>query len=168
MLKVSRKADYALRAMIYLSRHSIFESQMISSISEGTGVSRDFMAKILKELSIHGLVRSQKGAHGGYRLSLDPSEICFLDILKAIEGPIELNDCIPNNNCCDWFSSCEMYSVWNEIYYSMIGILEKTKLSQFSSSKKDTSKMKAGNRENLNSPPALIQIDSIQKLIVKN
>lgn len=129
MMKISRKADYALRAVIFLSHQNIEEVHMISAISKATDVSRDFMAKILKDLSVHGLVKAQKGANGGYKLSKTPDKISFKDVVEAIEGPIELNECVPNASLCTRVGSCEMYTVWNKAYQAVAKVLDETKMS---------------------------------------
>ena len=129
MMKISRKAEYALRAMIYLSRQPMSQVYMISEISQATGVSKDFMAKILKELSTRGLVKAQKGANGGYKLSISPENISFKDIIEAIEGPIEINECVPDASFCTRVGMCEMYFVWNKAYQAVAKVLEQAKLS---------------------------------------
>jgi Rrf2 family protein len=128
-MKLSRKADYALRATIYLSHHPFSKIHLISEISKATGVSRDFMAKILKDLSIRGLVKAQKGANGGYKLYTPPEEISFKDVIEAIEGPLGINDCIPDAGICTRIESCEMYDVWHKAYKAMASVLEKAKIS---------------------------------------
>ncbi|MDH4128243.1 MAG: Rrf2 family transcriptional regulator [Spirochaetota bacterium] len=129
MMKISRKADYALRATIFLSNQPINKVHLISEISNATGVSKDFMAKILKDLSVRGLVKAQKGANGGYKLSVPSNEISFKDVVEAIEGPIEINECVPDANFCTRVGSCEMYFVWNKAYKAVADVLEKTKIS---------------------------------------
>ncbi len=128
-MKISRKADYALRAVIFLSRQPFSQVYMISAISQATGVSRDFMAKILKDLSVRGLVKAQKGANGGYKLALSPRDISFKDVIEAIEGSIEINECVPNASLCTRVDSCEMYGVWTKAYQAVADVLEQTKLS---------------------------------------
>ncbi len=133
MMKISRKADYALRAVIYLSQQPLSEIHMIGSISDATGVSRDFMAKILKDLSVRGIVKAQKGANGGYKLSLLPEEISFKDVIEAIEGPIEINECVPDASLCTRVGTCEMYYIWNKAYKAVAEVLEETKMSDIMS-----------------------------------
>ncbi len=128
MMKISRKADYALRAVIYLSQHTFSKIHLISEISKATGVSRDFMAKILKDLSIRGLVKAHKGANGGYKLCISPEEISFKDVIEAIEGPLGINECVPDAGVCTRIGSCEMYDVWDKVYKAMSTVLEQTKI----------------------------------------
>ncbi len=128
-MKISRKVDYALRAIIFLANQPRSEIYLISDISTATGVSKSFMAKILKELSIRGFVKGQKGAHGGYRLCASPEQISFKDVIEAIDGPIEINECIPNSTLCARNGSCEMYHIWNQAYKAMSDIFEQTKIS---------------------------------------
>lgn len=131
MMRINRKADYALRAAIFLSRYPLTQVHLISDISKATGVSRDFMAKILKELSLRGIVKAQKGANGGYRLSLTPDKISFKDVIEAVEGPIEINECVPDASLCTQIGSCDMSYVWTKVYKAVANVLEEAKISDF-------------------------------------
>jgi len=95
------------------------------------------MAKILKDLSVRGLVKAQKGANGGYKLSIQPEDISFKEVIEAIEGPIEINECVPDASLCSRVMDCEMYNVWNKAYKAFAEVLEKTKMSDLSETRND-------------------------------
>jgi len=114
MLELSRKSDYALRAVIYLAR--LFPSRYgrVSEIARARDIPQAFLAQILPLLANRGVVKSQQGAHGGYTLARGPSKISFLDVIEAVEGPLRLNKCIDaEHDDCSMLDNCEMQSVWN-------------------------------------------------------
>ena len=92
-MKVSNKADYALHAMLYIASINGKRLCTIDGIAEAENIPREYLAKILKELTQKGFLHSVKGIHGGYRLARPRNEITFLDILEAIEGPLALAFC---------------------------------------------------------------------------
>ena len=76
-------------------------------------IPREYLAKILKELTQKGFLNSVKGIHGGYRLARPRSEMTFLDIIEAIEGPIHINLCTEGDRCsCKQVGTCTMHDFW--------------------------------------------------------
>ncbi len=112
-MRLSRKSDYALRAVRYLSNLPPDKLGSINAIAEGESVPREFLAKILKDLTRSGILVSYQGVTGGYRLARKPREISFLDVVEAIDGPIHLNLCTEGEGCdCDMYDTCEMRAFW--------------------------------------------------------
>jgi Rrf2 family protein len=124
MLELSRKSDYALRAVIYLARISDDRFGRVSEIAKAKDIPQAFLAQILPLLANHGLVKSQQGAHGGYALARAPETISFLDIIESVEGPLRLNKCVEGqHDDCTILDSCEMQHVWNQAQTQMVGFL---------------------------------------------
>ena len=94
MLALTKKTGYGLIAMTYLA--GLDEGQVASAreIAERFDVPTSLLMNVLKELSAAGYVESVRGAHGGYRLALDPEEISLADLVTAVEGPIRLAQCV--------------------------------------------------------------------------
>lgn len=100
MLRISKKADYAVFLMGSIARqgaypggpasHAVVSAQ---EISKQAGLNKSVVANLLKELAKHGLLDSTRGLHGGYRLSRSPRDISLADILVVFEGPFELVAC---------------------------------------------------------------------------
>ena len=115
MLELSRKGDYALRAVIYLSRLTNDRYGRVSEIAKAKEIPQAFLAQILPLLASRGVVRSHQGAHGGYALARKPSEITFLEVIEAVEGPLRLNKCTgEQHEHCALADSCEMHAIWNK------------------------------------------------------
>ncbi len=114
-MQLSRKADYALRAIRFLSCQPKGKLGSINAIAASEAVPREFLAKILKDLTRSGLLQSFQGVTGGYKLSRNPKDISFLDVIEAIEGPVHINLCTEGEgkSCsCDQVANCGMHNFW--------------------------------------------------------
>jgi Rrf2 family protein len=130
VLRISRKIDYGLRAMIYLSSLPSGSVVPFREIARQMEVPEDFLAKILKTLVDQGLVKSARGPHGGYALGRSPADISFLDVIEAVEGPIALNVCLDGDDACGRSSTCTMVSVWKAGQERMLDVYRHAKLSE--------------------------------------
>ncbi len=130
LLQISRKIDYALRALIYLATLPGAQVSPLQEIVDALGLPREFLAKILKALTARGLVRSVRGAHGGYTLAKSPSEISFLDAIEAAGGPVQINVCIDHKDRCDVSANCSMYHVWKAGQDRMLEVYRRTTLAE--------------------------------------
>jgi Rrf2 family protein len=124
MLELSRKSDYALRAVIYLARLAPDRYGRVSEIAKARQIPQAFLAQILPLLASRGVVRSQQGAHGGYTLARKASKITFLEVIEAVEGPLRLNKCTgEQHEDCSLMESCEMHSIWNKAQKQTVDFL---------------------------------------------
>ena len=87
-MRISAKADYAVRAAIELAAAPDGKAVPAERIATSQGLPLNFLEHILSELRIAGLVRSQRGADGGFRLAKEPRQITIADIIRAVEGPL--------------------------------------------------------------------------------
>ncbi len=123
-MHVSRKADYAVRAMSYLATHPD-RRVLISEVAREMAIPRAFLSKILKELADGALVDSRVGPGGGYVLARSAREITFREILEVVEGPWSLVPCQGDSGeqSCQLHTECTQVSVWDEIRAQMLEIL---------------------------------------------
>ncbi len=87
-MRISAKADYAVRAMVELAATQEEKPIKAERIATAQDIPLNFLENILGELRHAGLVRSHRGAEGGFRLAKDPSEVTVADIIRAVEGPL--------------------------------------------------------------------------------
>lgn len=113
-MQITRQADYALRAMLYLARLEPNERAATSKIAEEKEIPPSFLAKIISQLSIAGLIHTSRGAHGGVSLARKPAEISLLEVVEAIDGPIALNECVNDSSICSFGDNCPIHDVWCE------------------------------------------------------
>jgi Rrf2 family protein len=112
-MQISRRADYALRAIRFLSRLPKDDTASISRIAEGEAIPREFLAKILKELADKEVIQSFRGVTGGYGLARRPKQITYLQVIEAVEGPLHLNLCTEfGGSYCKRSGNCEMHAFW--------------------------------------------------------
>ncbi len=90
---LSRRAKYALKAMISLAGHRGLEPLSVTDIAKRANVPRAFLEQILSDLKRRNLVVSRRGALGGFRLSRAADEITFADVIRHIDGPLALAPC---------------------------------------------------------------------------
>jgi len=129
VMQVPRRVDYGLRAAIYLSQQDPERSCTLAEIARHQGVPRKFLEKIIQALIRGGLVKSKRGADGGYALARSPAEISFQDIIEALEGPIAVNVCMDEHLSCAHLPRCTMLGVWDEIQRKVVEVFARTTLA---------------------------------------
>ena len=113
MLRLSKKADYALMAMKHLARKMGEPSTSAREIAEQYDIPIELMAKVLQRLVRTGLLISTQGTRGGYTLSRPSAAISIADVIQAIDGPFTVTACSTENNGCEQYSKCSIRdSLW--------------------------------------------------------
>jgi Rrf2 family protein len=108
MLRLSKKADYALMAMKHLAMRSDAASASAREIAEQYDIPIELMAKVLQRLARRGLLTSHQGTRGGYRLSRPSTNISVADIIQAIDGPVTVTACSTDDEKCDQYAKCSV------------------------------------------------------------
>jgi len=129
-LQISRKIEYALRAMLFLASLPRSQAVPFREIAQRMEVPKDFLAKILKTLSKKQLVAADRGAHGGYRLARSAHEISMLDVIEAVEGPVRVNLCTDQRVGCNLSPTCTMFSVWRTGQERMLEVYRSARLDK--------------------------------------
>ena len=131
-MKLSTKGRYGLRALIDLALYSEHEAVSISSIAERENISERYLEQLVGMLKKAGIVTSKRGAGGGYSLARPASEISVGDILRALEGSIDMVDCpgLAGEQGCDSADACVTKYVWKRINDSINKTVEDIKLEQ--------------------------------------
>lgn len=111
-MQISRAGDYALRAVIYLSRQDSGRLATIGEIAHAQQIPQAFLPKLMSMLIKAKVVQSVQGPKGGYRLARPSAEINFLDVIQAIDGPISLVMCQDGETCCEIEEFCTMNEVF--------------------------------------------------------
>ncbi len=130
MLRVSRKADYALIALKHLAQHSHDQAWSAADISSSYGISPPLLAKVLQRLAKKGLLQARHGSSGGYTLARDPATITALEVVQAIDGPISITSCKTRRGDCDQLSSCTVRDPLRRVNDSVLQVLDQVTLSQ--------------------------------------
>lgn len=130
MLKISKKSQYGLRAMVQLAKN--YKAKRILSaktISEKEGIPFEFLEKIILQLEKAGLVKSKKGVQGGYVLSHPPKKISANDVVSILENPpTGEKKSMVNCTLCGRKSKCATKDVWVKLDIALNKTLEKITL----------------------------------------
>ena len=108
MLRLSKKADYALMAVRHLALRPGPASASAREIAEQYDIPIELMAKVLQRLVRAGLLVSTQGTRGGYTLSRPSTAISVADVIQAIDGPFTVTACSSDKNDCDQYSKCSI------------------------------------------------------------
>ena len=108
MLRISKKADYALMAMKHLAGEARDGAVTAREIAERYDVPLELLAKVLQQLARQGFLASHKGIHGGYQLARSTSAISVADVIEAIDGPVAITACSSADERCEQFSKCNV------------------------------------------------------------
>ena len=110
MLRLSKKADYALIAMNHLARKQGSPSASTSArdIAERYDIPIELMAKVLQRLVRTGLLISTQGTRGGYQLARVPMLISVADVIQAIDGPVTVTACSTEEGSCEQYAKCNV------------------------------------------------------------
>lgn len=125
-MQITRQADYAVRAVLHLAKVGNAERSATSTIAKEQNIPPSFLAKIISQLSIAGLLHTSRGARGGVTLARDPKDITLLEVVEAIDGPIQLNECVGNNGTCTFDDNCPIKPVWCDAQEELVTRLRGT------------------------------------------
>lgn len=130
MIRLSTKGRYGTRLMVSLAQHYHIgrESIILKKISDEEDISIRYLEQIIIPLKIARLVKSIRGAGGGYILARDPSNIKLREILLALEGACCLVECVDDEDYCDKIKECATYEIWKNASSLLKDYFEKTTL----------------------------------------
>ena len=130
-MQITRQADYAVRAVLYLAQLGPERRAATSQIAQEKQIPPSFLAKIVSQLSVAGLLQTSRGARGGVALARTPEEISVLEVVEAIDGPILLNECVANSGNCVFGDNCAMKPLWCDAQAELVERLRMTTFDRF-------------------------------------
>ena len=110
---LSRPAEYALRAMTFVARLEPDTRILTRDLAEAIHVPAPFLSKIMRRLTADGILDAKKGHHGGFLLAKLPSEVRFIDILRAVDFEPSADHCLFGLKNCDTQNPCPLHSEWS-------------------------------------------------------
>ena len=133
-MQITHQADYATRAVLHLARAQNSKLIPTNEIARAQNIPSSFLAKIIAQLSIAGVLHTFRGAHGGVKLARKPQNITLLEVIEAIDGPIRLNICVENESDCMFEKSCPLQIIWCDAQQELVTKLKNTNFEQLSAS----------------------------------
>lgn len=128
MLRISKLTDYSTVILAALSERPA-DPTSASELAERTGIAAPTVSKLLKALQRAGLVRSTRGARGGYRLARAAQDITAAEIIDAVEGPVALTECSSDDGHCDIEASCRVGHSWQQVSMAIRRSLQDLRLT---------------------------------------
>lgn len=126
-MKLSTKGRYGVKAMVDLAINYGKEPISIKAISQRQHVSEYYLEQLFSPLRKSGLIKSIRGAQGGYVLKRDPKDIKVSEIMYILEGPIEISDCVDGSSCNN-IDCCATRLLWEKIKHSIDSVMESVTL----------------------------------------
>jgi Rrf2 family protein len=133
MMQVPQKTRYALRAMFELAKHYGQGPVRIGDIAQRQAIPSRFLEGILNQLRQAGLLRSVRGARGGYEMVNDPATVSVGDMIRIIEGPIAPTACVNEDNPedCPLFGDCVFLPMWKRLADAVAEVYDGTTFADF-------------------------------------
>jgi Rrf2 family transcriptional regulator, iron-sulfur cluster assembly transcription factor len=135
-MKLTRGGEYGIRGVLYLSHQEEGKISMLSAIAKAQEVPPRFLAKIFQALAKAGIVKSHRGAKGGFSLARQASDVTIKDVIEAVEGPIYLNMCLAAPGDCSRDKLCPIHTVWEEAQEKMMDVLGRTNFADLAKAEK--------------------------------
>jgi Rrf2 family transcriptional regulator, cysteine metabolism repressor len=143
-VKLSTKGRYAARAMLDLALHADDGPVLIKDISEREDISELYLKQLLVPLRVAGLVRTIRGAHGGFMLARPPSQIKLIEIVQSVEGSTAPVECVDDTRVCRRSDLCVTRGVWAEMKKAIDKVLESITLQDLVERQKGKEEAMAG------------------------
>ncbi len=122
-MRISSRCEYGLRAMVYLAGHDSGRPVPLPEIAAGESIPAPFLERILARLREAGLVKATRGVSGGYQLARSAADVAVGDVVTALEGPLSLVGCVPDDGACARVDSCASRIVWRRLDSAISGAL---------------------------------------------
>jgi Rrf2 family iron-sulfur cluster assembly transcriptional regulator len=125
-ITLTQSGDYAVRTVIALARRDPASLLKAREIAEEMDIPGQYVSQITGALVRSGILEATAGPSGGYRLARPANEVSLLDVIRAIEGPLERERCVLMGGPCDWEAVCPLHLVWHEIEDAVVTRLQRT------------------------------------------
>lgn len=122
LFRLSKGSEYAIAGLVYMAERHASGLTGVEEVSKGTGISSQYLAKIFRTLASRGIVSSARGRDGGFMLAREPGEITLLQVIEAIDGPVEAR-CIRKEDECPDSHTCQLFGVLKSCAEGVAGVL---------------------------------------------
>lgn len=127
-MQLTRAGEYAVKSLLYIAAQDAEARVMASEVATAEEIPVNFVRKILESLAKTGLVKSYRGAGGGFTLGRPAEDISLRHVIEAVEGPLALNQCLLPSTCQN-LPTCPMSQIWMEAQHAVEAVLERYSLA---------------------------------------
>ncbi len=131
MLKLSKKVEYGLIALMHMDTVREGDLATARGMSEHYSIPAELLGKVLQALAKSELIASVQGAHGGYRLQRDLERMTLGEVVEAVDGRVQLAACQDDPACCEQYPSCNIKRPVVQIQRQLLDYLYSLPLSTF-------------------------------------
>ena len=135
-MKISTRGRYALRLMLDLAVYGDGTPVSLKDVSKRQGISDKYLEQIVTPLSRSGIVRSVRGAGGGYLLTRNPADYTVGEILRPLEGDLAPVECATDGEYCQRCNECVTVTLWQEIHRAVSQVVDNTTLADLAERQK--------------------------------
>ncbi|NCB62422.1 MAG: Rrf2 family transcriptional regulator [Clostridia bacterium] len=128
-MKISTKGRYALRLMLDIALNSKGDAISLRDVAKRQEISDKYLEQIVTPLARAGLLRSVRGAGGGYLLTREPRDYTVGEILRPLEGSLAPVSCVDGSECCGRAERCVTVDIWRNIQEAVNGVVDHTTLA---------------------------------------
>lgn len=128
-MQLTRGGEYGLRGVLFLAQQPRAKVMLIEEISRVQDIPESYLAKVFQTLAKAGIVRSYRGAKGGFTLARDPMQITMRQVIEALEGPVYLNVCLIRKDECSRQPQCPIHPVWLRTQQKLLEELDRVTLA---------------------------------------
>lgn len=128
IVRISEGSNLAIHALAYLAHLDQVEALPVTKIAEVLGVSKDHLGKVMQRLTRQGFVNSRRGPRGGFNFARVPSEVTLLEIIEAVDGPLNSRKCLLGHPVC-LKRKCVVSDLMHRIYQDVHRELSQARLS---------------------------------------
>jgi len=133
-LQLDRKADYAVRATLVLARAHGMGRRKVRQIARIMDIPERYLPQVMSPLIQAGLVQTTSGPDGGYELSRRPKDVSLLEVIEAVDGPLEGDRCLLQGGPCDWERVCPVHDAWARAHRVLARELGRTTFAELARS----------------------------------
>ncbi|MFC1537334.1 RrF2 family transcriptional regulator [Gemmatimonadota bacterium] len=126
---LSQTGKYALNAVIFLARRGEGNYCLAREIGGELGIPAQYLSKVLHQMARKGLLESQRGKQGGFRLKVSPGQLSLFDVLDAVEDTSRFQSCLLGSGQCSDQAPCPMHKQWQIIRDWYFELLNSTMIS---------------------------------------
>lgn len=108
MLKLSKKVEYALMALLHMDGRRAADLATAREVADSCGAPLELLGKVLQTLAREGLIESAQGAHGGYRLARSADRVTLGEVIEAVDGPVHIAACQDDPSRCGQYPTCSI------------------------------------------------------------
>lgn len=139
-MKLSTRGRYSTRLMLELSLRYDTGPVLLKDISSAQDISLKYLGQLIIPLKVAGLIKSTRGSHGGYFLARPPGKIKLIEILTAVEGPLDIAECIRSPEICYRSKNCVARKIWEKASSKFYDVFQSITLKDMVSQQKKSSK----------------------------